>query len=158
MDHKPQRCYVFNILCPSRYPNPRTTPSPGTCSLSMPKSVQRWVLNMSYSRKDPGSSSTSSRSLADSFPLACCRARRFSPPPSNARFLVSSKRSRKIRFTSGTLTAGAGEADVLSGALLVDADVGAFELLFLCICCLKVGSSSERPADNALTWQVNETV
>lgn len=156
MDHKPQRCNAFDILCPRRHPNPPTTPSPGACSLSMPKSVQRWVLNMSYSRKDPGSSNTSSRSLADSLPLACCRAKRFSPPPANASFLVSSKRSRKTRFTSGTLTAGAGEADVLSGAVLVDVEVGVVELLFLYVCCLKVGSSSERPADNAPTWELNE--
>lgn len=79
----------------------------------MPKSAQRCVLSMSYSRKDPSSSNKSSLSLADNFPLECCRATRASPPPSSARRLVSSNLSRNSRFTSGTLTAAGAAEEVL---------------------------------------------
>ena len=103
---------------------PLTTPSPGTASFSMPNSVQRCVFSMSYSRKDPASSSTSSLSLADSFPLACCRACRASPPPSSARRLVSSSLSRKIRFTSGTLTAAGAAEELLLMCLRVPPERG----------------------------------
>jgi hypothetical protein len=50
----------------------------------MPKSVQRWATNMSYSSKEPSSSSSSIRSRAVSLPLACWLSMRFCPPPSRA--------------------------------------------------------------------------
>mmetsp|Transcript_19008 Transcript_19008/g.46679 ORF Transcript_19008/g.46679 Transcript_19008/m.46679 type:complete len:238 (+) Transcript_19008:274-987(+) len=71
-------------------PDPVTTPSPGGVCASIPKSVQRWVLSWSYSRKDPLSSSTSSLSLAVSFPFACCFFILASPPPSVAFWRMSS--------------------------------------------------------------------
>ena len=97
----------------------------------MPKSVQRWVLSMSYSRKDPASSKTSTLSLAESLPLECCRARRFSPPPSKARLLVSSSVSLNVRLISGRLTAGAAGACELSPRVVVlfDEDAGAVDEL-----------------------------
>ena len=102
-----------------------TTPSPGACSWSMPKSVQRWVLNMSYSRKDPASSKTSTLSLAESLPLECCLARRLSPPPSKARLFVSSSVSLKVRLISGRLTTGAAGACELSRRVVVLLEEGA---------------------------------
>jgi len=65
-------------------PQPVTTPSPGTIFSSMPKSVQRWVTNMSYSSKLFGSSNTSNRSRAVSLPFPCWVSIRRWPPPSRA--------------------------------------------------------------------------
>ena len=51
----------------------------------MPKSVQRCSTNMSYSSKEPSSSSSSIRSRAVSLPRLCCASMRLSrPPPSRA--------------------------------------------------------------------------
>ena len=47
-------------------------------------------MNLSYSTKESGSLRTEIRSRAVSFPLACCAAMRFSPPPNLARSEVSS--------------------------------------------------------------------
>src|SRR6056297_293067 len=65
-------------------PQPVTTPSPAGRFFSIPKSVQRWVTNMSYSSKLPSSSNSSTRSRAVSLPRACCASMRFCPPPMRA--------------------------------------------------------------------------
>src|SRR5262245_58046451 len=62
---------------------------------AMPKSRQRWVMNLSISSKVPASNSRSMRSRAVSFPASRCRRSRSSPPPSSAR------RSRSLRLSSG---------------------------------------------------------
>src|SRR5688572_25244454 len=60
----------------------------------MPKSVQRWVLNLSTSTNVPGSRSRSTRSRAVSLPAACCFLMRSSPPPSSASWLRRASSSR----------------------------------------------------------------
>ncbi|MNT49916.1 hypothetical protein D3C72_1867960 [compost metagenome] len=85
-------------------PQPVTTPSPGMMVSAMPKSVARWVTNMSYSSKLPGSSSTSSRSRAVSLPLPCCASMRRCPPPSRAWARLSS--SSAMIFCMGALSFG----------------------------------------------------
>src|SRR5579863_2779421 len=62
-----------------------------SCS-SRPKSVERCVTKRSSSVKLPSSSSTSRRSRADSFPLACWASRRAAPPPCSASARRASKR------------------------------------------------------------------
>src|ERR1700761_9145766 len=50
----------------------------------MPKSTERCSTNMSYSSKEPGSSSASMRSRAVSLPLPCWASMRRWPPPNRA--------------------------------------------------------------------------
>jgi hypothetical protein len=78
-------CAKANTCRPSTRPCPVTTPSPGTCCSSIPKSRQRCVTSLSTSSKVPGSNSKSMRSRAVSLPLSCWRRSRSSPPPSSAR-------------------------------------------------------------------------
>src|ERR1700687_4142102 len=76
-------------------PNPVTKPSPaGRCS-SMPKSVQRWRMNLSSSSKEFSSRSKWMRSRAVSLPALCSRSRRSGPPPASAS--ASSLRSSSMR-------------------------------------------------------------
>ena len=84
-------CANTNTSLPSIVPEPVTTPSPRYCFFSIPKLVQRWSLNMSYSSKLPSSSSISMRSRAVYLPRACCFSMAFSPPPMRAfsRFSIS---------------------------------------------------------------------
>src|SRR5262245_34899502 len=60
------------------------TPSPGIRVFSMPKSRLRWTTKGSSSKKDPGSSSLSMRSCAESLPSRCCLSMRSAPPPRRA--------------------------------------------------------------------------
>src|ERR1700682_601338 len=60
----------------------------------MPKSSQRWTLNLSSSTKLPGSSRSSMRSRAVSLPSACCLSMRSWPPPSSACALSAASFSR----------------------------------------------------------------
>src|SRR5262245_57551371 len=71
---------------------------------AMPKSVQRWPLNMSHSSKESGSSSTSMRSRAVSLPLACWASMRRWPPPRRAAARFSS--SWRMMSCIGCLGAG----------------------------------------------------
>src|SRR5215475_132969 len=95
-DRLPQKtvksCAKTKTRRPSTSPWPVTTPSPGIFCSAMPKSVQRWVTNLSISTKVPGSKSSSSRSRAVSFPPRCWRSIRSSPPPRRARSFSSSSR------------------------------------------------------------------
>src|SRR5262245_5249431 len=83
-------CAKTKTRRPSTSPWPVTTPSPGIFCSAIPKSVQRWVTNLSISTKVPGSKSSSSRSRAVSFPPRCCRSMRSGPPPRSARSFSSS--------------------------------------------------------------------
>src|SRR5262245_37937508 len=88
-------CANTKTVRPSMAPWPVTTPSPGICCASIPKSWLRWTTNLSSSWKVPGSSRSWTRSRAESLPSAFWRARRSGSPPSAARFLrlSSSRRS-----------------------------------------------------------------
>src|SRR5262245_13290459 len=59
----------------------------------MPKSVERWVTNLSISVKLPGSHSRATRSRAVSLPALCWRSTRSGPPPASARRSSSARRS-----------------------------------------------------------------
>src|SRR5262245_20848865 len=103
---------------PAIVPAPHTTPSPGTCVLSIPKSRLRCVTNGSSSRKEPGSSSSSTRSCAVSLPSACCLSTRSRPPPSR-RFSRRASRSA-MRFSS-VIGVGSEDDPPLLGELAADA-------------------------------------
>jgi len=87
-------CEKTKTVRPLIVPRPVTTPSPGGLSFSMPKSLQRCVLSMSYSRKLPSSSSSERRSRAVSLPFLCCASTRAAPPPRRAAASCSAMRSR----------------------------------------------------------------
>ena len=77
-------CAKMKTKRPLIVPEPATTPSPKYCFLSMPKSWQRWSLNISISSKEPLSNSSAIRSRAVYFPFSCCLSMAFSPPPRRA--------------------------------------------------------------------------
>src|SRR3954447_11810313 len=83
-------CEKTKTRRPLIVPWPVPTPSPGMRWSAMPNSVQRCSTNRSVSSKEPGSSSSSSRSRALSLPRACWAAIRFLPPPSLAPRRLSS--------------------------------------------------------------------
>src|SRR5437660_6306668 len=76
---------------------------------SIPKSMERWTTSWSSSWNEPGSNSSAMRSLAVSFPSACWRSMRFSPPPSSLCRLRSSSSSRLLMVGSWQLTVGGGQ-------------------------------------------------
>ena len=78
-------CEKTKTSRPSTSPWPVTTASPSTRCSARPNSVALCVTNGSISSKDPASKSRSMRSLAVSFPFACCCWMRRSPPPSRER-------------------------------------------------------------------------
>ena len=86
-----------NTRRPLIVPEPVTTPSPGTRCSAMPNSVQRCSTNTSISSNEPRSSSSSSRSRADSLPRWCWAAIRFAPPPAWAALRLASSCSRISR-------------------------------------------------------------
>ena len=86
-----------NTRRPLMVPAPVTTPSPGMRCSAMPNSVQRCSTNMSISSNEPRSSSSSSRSRADSLPRLCWAAIRLAPPPAFAAARWASSRSRISR-------------------------------------------------------------
>jgi hypothetical protein len=92
-------------------PWPVTTPSPGWCCASMPNSVQRCALSMSYSRKDPSSSSSERRSRAVSLPFLCWAAMRASPPPVSAWARSPSSFLRNACFTCAGCSGSAAAAN-----------------------------------------------
>src|ERR1041385_3366246 len=67
--------------------------------LSMPKSLLRWTTSWSSSWNEPWSKRSWMRSRAVSFPSACCRAMRASPPPSSLSRLRRSSSSRFLCLT-----------------------------------------------------------
>ena len=79
-------------------PKPVMTPSAGISTLSIPNMVPRCFMNMSVSRKVPGSKSRSSRSRAVSLPRSCCAATALAPPI----FLIWRSRSCSSRSLSAT--------------------------------------------------------
>src|SRR5438552_1420629 len=66
---------------------------------SMPKSVLRWTTSWSSSWNEPSSKRSWMRSRAVSFPSACWRAIRASPPPSSLSRLRRSSSSRFLFLT-----------------------------------------------------------
>ena len=77
-------CEYTNTGRPFINPLPVTTPSPGILCSSMSKSIHLCSTNISHSSKLSGSSNSAIRSLAVSFPLACCLSILACPPPSRA--------------------------------------------------------------------------
>src|SRR5262244_162308 len=77
-------CAKTYTVRPSTVPAPQTTPSPGIFVFSIPNSRQRCSTKGSSSKKEPGSSSRSIRSWAESLPSRCCRSILSGPPPSRA--------------------------------------------------------------------------
>ena len=87
-------CEKTKTVRPWIVPCPVTTPSPAGLWASIPKSVQRWVLSMSYSRKLSSSSSSVRRSRAVSLPFLCCVSIRACPPPRKAEASASASLAR----------------------------------------------------------------
>ena len=82
---------------PPILPVPVTTPSPGRCFLSMPKSWHLCSTKRSYSWKVPGSRMALMRSRAGSLPMATCFSMALGPPPALAWSRL--RKCSKIRFS-----------------------------------------------------------